>query len=186
MNPQTNSTMALQQEIVVRAATPADAAALATLGRDAFAAVHQSALPQEELHGFLADCWNQDLLATMIANPEVQLLVAEIGEQLAGLACLNPTKAPIYLRRVRPIELCRVYLQREWIGQGVGSQLMTYALRQAADKRYGVCWLRVWQGNKSAINFYKRWRFAIVAADKYAIGNTSVPLWLMVHSLSKG
>ncbi len=185
MNMQNKNMVALQHEITVRAAAASDAATLVAIGQDGFTAVHQSAAPQDKLRGFLADSWNETVLAEMIANPDIQLMVAEVGSELVGLVCLNPTQAPSYLRNVRPVELYSVYVQHEWSGQGVGSQLMRHSLRQAAALGYGVCWLRVWQGNKSAIHFYQRWGFAIVAADAYAIGDTTVPLWLMVHSLSQ-
>jgi predicted N-acetyltransferase YhbS len=70
------------------------------------------------------------------------------------------------------------------VGFGVGSALMVQALRQAAMQSFDICWLRVWQGNKSAIQFYRRWGFTTISADYYAVGSTLVPVWVMIHTLT--
>ena len=172
------------EPLTLRAATAADAAELATVGGKGFAAIHQSAVPEEDMQEALAMSWNEKQLAGMIENPEIQFLVAEIEQRIVGVICLNPTYRPGYLRRASQVELCQFYVHRDWIGYGVGSSLITLALRQAALTGYGICWLRVWQGNKSAINFYRRWGFTTIAADYYSVGDTVLPVWVMIHPLA--
>jgi GNAT superfamily N-acetyltransferase len=170
--------------LTIRSAVAADAVALAAVGGKGFAAVHQIALSHEEMQGALLSSWSEKSLAEWIANPEIQILVAQVEQQIVGLAALNPTYRPSFLRRPTPVELCRFYVHLDWIGCGVGSKLMTQALHQAALTSYGLCWLRVWQGNKSAIQFYRRWGFTTISADDYAVGTTLLPVWVMVHPLS--
>jgi ribosomal protein S18 acetylase RimI-like enzyme len=163
---------------------PADAAALATMGSKGFAATHQDAIPEAEMQGLLASAWSEKQIMELIANPEIQIVVAEIEQSVVGMACLNPTYQLSYLRQPAPVELTRLYLHPDWVGYGVGSKLMTHSLRQAAMTGYGICWLRVWQGNKAAIHFYRRWGFTTISADYYAVGNELVPVWVMIHPLS--
>jgi GNAT superfamily N-acetyltransferase len=172
------------ETLTIRAAVAADAATLAKIGGKGFAAAHQDAVSPEEMQGALASTWSENDLSEWIANPEIQVMVAEVEQGIIGLACLNPTFRLSYLHRPTPVELCRFYLHLDWIGFGVGSTLMTQALRKAALTGYGICWLRVWQGNKAAIQFYRRWGFTTIAADYYTIGDNLVPVWVMLHTLS--
>lgn len=172
------------EALTIRKAVAADAAALAAIGSKGFAAVHQMAVSHEEMNGALSSAWSESSLAELIATADIQTLVAETEKQIVGLVSLNPTYRPSYLRRPTPIELGRFYLHLDWIGCGVGSHLMTQALRQAAAAGYGLCWLRVWQGNKSAIHFYRRWGFTTISADFHALGNTMLPMWVMIHTLA--
>jgi GNAT superfamily N-acetyltransferase len=112
-------------------------------------------------------------------------LVAELDRQIVGLVSLNPTLRPSYLRRAAAIELGRFYLHPDWVGYDIGSKLMAQALRQAAQTGYAICWLRVWQGNKSAIDFYRRWGFTTISADYYAEGSTLVPVWVMINTIQE-
>lgn len=170
--------------LTIRTAEPADAASLATIGGKGFAAVHQLAVSHEEINGALATAWGERQMAELIANPAIQTIVAEVEGQIVGLASLNPTHCPSYLRRANPVELGRFYLHLDWIGCGVGSKLMAQALERAAAAGYGLCWLRVWQGNQTALSFYRRWGFTTISADYYPIGSTLIPVWVMIHSLS--
>jgi diamine N-acetyltransferase len=172
------------EPLTLRAAMPADAAALATMGSKGFATTHQAAIPKAEMQGVLASAWSEKQITELIANPEIQIVVAEIEQSVVGMACLNPTYRPSYLRRPTPVELTRFYLHPDWVGCGVGSKLMTYSLRQAAMTGYSLCWLRVWQGNTAAIHFYRRWGFTTIAAESYTVGNMLVPVWVMIHPLS--
>jgi GNAT superfamily N-acetyltransferase len=124
-------------------------------------------------------------LSALIANPDVQVLVAEVEQEIVGLSCLNPTDRPGYLHHSTPIELCRFYLHLDWIGCGIGSKLMAETLRRAAVTGYDICWLRVWQVNKGAINFYRQWGFTTISADDYATDNTMLPVWVMIHAFSQ-
>jgi GNAT superfamily N-acetyltransferase len=183
--PWSVSTRTLTGEtLIIRSAMASDAAALAAIGCKGFAATHRNAVPENEMRAVLASTWSEKELADLIANHEVQTMVAEVDQQIVGLACLNPTYRPTYLRRPKPVELGRFYLHLEWMGFGVGSALMVQALRQAAMQSFDICWLRVWQGNKSAIQFYRRWGFTTISADYYAVGSTLVPVWVMIHTLT--
>jgi diamine N-acetyltransferase len=171
------------QPLTLRAAVMEDAATLAAIGRQGFAAAHEVAMPHDALHSVLASTWDEQQMRELLATPEIQLLVAEIDMQVVGFACLNPSDRPTYLRHSAAVELCHVYLHPDWIGHGVGSKLIEQSLQRAAATGYEICWLRVWQGNKIAIDFSRRWGFAIISADTYAIGDATVPVWIMIHSL---
>jgi GNAT superfamily N-acetyltransferase len=173
-----------REPLIIRSANPADAAALAQIGAKGFAAAHQIAVPPEEMNKAVASAWSEKHLAEWITNPEIQVMVAEVEQQIIGMVALNPTDRPSYLRRSAPVELCRYYLHLDWVGCGVGAKLMTSVLRHAHLTGYGICWLRVWQGNKTAIQFYRRWGFTTISADDYAVGNTTVPVWVMIHPIA--
>jgi GNAT superfamily N-acetyltransferase len=172
------------RSVTVRSALPADAASLAAIGAAGFTTAHGAAIPHGVLQGFLTDTFSEKQLAGTIANPEIQLFVAEVEQTVVGVVALNPSYRPDYLRQPAVVELSRFYLHLDWIGYGIGSALIAHALQQAARTGYRIVWLRVWQGNKTAIQFYQRWGFKTIASDSYAVGDTLIPVWVMIHSLT--
>ena len=65
------------------------------------------------------------------------------------------------------------------LGKGVGSALMQKAIDVARERNKEILWLGVFQANKTAIDFYKRWGFEIFGEQNFLLGNDLQKDWLM-------
>lgn len=156
---------------LLRDALPADAAALAQLGREAFTAKFGHLYDPADLSAFLDETHCEATVARGIADPQVLYRVAEQDGALVAwcrldLACGWPDHA----RGHRVVELKQLYTAPGLTGSGLGSALMDWAIEAARDQSADEMQLSVWSGNLGAQRFYARYGFARVADIHFMVG----------------
>jgi ribosomal protein S18 acetylase RimI-like enzyme len=70
----------------------------------------------------------------------------------------------------RRAELHRIYVSSEWQGRGVAQSLMQNALDTAASAGSDLLWLGVWEHNRKAIAFYRKFGFEILGDQPFMLG----------------
>lgn len=155
-----------------RAATPADAEALAELGRTSFIDAFGHLYSIEDLNSFLESTYTPEIAAADIANPMRLFRIAESGGQMLGYCKLGFDKSLDYDagdRRV--VELKQLYLRGRQTGSGIGGALMDWAVSEARARNADEVVLSVWSENHGAQRFYKRHGFEKVGDTIFMVGN---------------
>ncbi|MHC4120065.1 MAG: GNAT family N-acetyltransferase [Planctomycetota bacterium] len=173
------------KNLLIRPAEADDARVLADLGARTFSDSYSCTLSAEDLDDYVNRAFSREQMLEDIANPEVLLFLANASDTICAYAKLQPTPARKCVRGVKPIELLRLYALDGWKGRGIGTALLDVALGAAREKGYETCWLKVWDQNTRAIEFYANKRFAIVGDEPYPVGNDSRNVVLMARSLEK-
>jgi len=149
--------------LILRAATRADARAIAEIHVAAWRAAYRDLMPQGYLESLSIDerarMWDKT-----IAQPgPAHLALAELDGALAGFCLYGPTRdraatdvAEIYAVNVHPAR---------W-RQGAGRLLCAHALREAAVREHIAMTLWVITGNGRARRFYQRLGFATDGAAR--------------------
>ena len=157
--------------VLVRAATAADAAALAQVHVESWRAAYRGLVPQPHLDAL---SWEdrRDRWQALLAQPAAatQTWVAVAAQQVIGFASLGPGRDPDASAEVA--ELFAVYVRPDrWRG-GVGSQLLRRAVA-ALPQQFRRVDVWVLEGNGAARDFYARCGFvADGAAKQIEIGGT--------------
>ncbi|MFT4056018.1 MAG: GNAT family N-acetyltransferase [Novosphingobium sp.] len=155
----------------LRAATSADAAALARLGTDSFVAKFGHLYTPDDLANFLAGSHSEAKVAREIADPAMRVMLAERDGYLLGYCKLVMTCGwPEHARVENVIELKQLYTAPEATGQGIGAALMDWALAEAAAFGAGEVQLSVYSDNPGAQKFYARYGFGKVADIHFMVG----------------
>ena len=161
----------IQAEINIRHATLADNVLLAEIGartfRDTFAADNTP----ENMRAYLAASFSPAKQAAELADRDSLFLIAEIERVAVGYARLREGKPPACIAGQHPIEIARIYADKEWIGRGVGARLMQVCLAEAEKRNCDPIWLDVWERNLRAIAFYRRWGFEPVGTQIFQLGD---------------
>ena len=157
--------------MILRPALPADAPALAALGRDSFIAKFGAMYRPEDLAAFLAEQHAPQIVAAQLADPAYRVMLAErdgalVGYCKLGLSCGWPEHA----RGSHAIELKQLYTAPGATGGGIGSALMDWALAEARALGADEIQLSVWSGNTDAQRFYHRYGIARVADTHFWVG----------------
>ena len=157
--------------LTLRPALPADAPALAALGRDSFIAKFGALYRPEDLAAFVAEQHTTGIVATQLADPVYRVTFAQRDGALVGycklvLACGWPEHA----RGTRAIELKQLYTAPGATGGGIGSALMDGLLAQARAEGADEIQLSVFSENTDAQRFYHRYGFAKVADIHFMVG----------------
>jgi ribosomal protein S18 acetylase RimI-like enzyme len=162
--------MAADYPILIRRATPRDAAAIAALSRLVMVAtfVDEFKIPYDpaELEAFLDKSHGEASVRARIADPAVEVWLAEADGVLAGYASAGPMSLPHPAAEPGDRELYRLYVRHNFHGGGVGRALM-----DAIGQR--VQWLGVWSGNLRAQRFYARYGFEKAGEYDYPVGSVT-------------
>jgi ribosomal protein S18 acetylase RimI-like enzyme len=162
--------MARDVNLVIRSALPADATRLAELAartfRDTFAA--DNAAEDMALHHALSYGLVQQ--SRELADPDVSTLLADAEGRSVGYAQLRRGPVPPCVKGEAPIELWRLYVERDWHGQGVAQSLMHHVELEARRAGAGTLWLGVWEHNERAKAFYGKSGFVDVGSHVFMVG----------------
>lgn len=84
---------------------------------------------------------------------------AEPEAKLAGFLKLNIDDAQTDLLDPDALEVEKIYILKEFLSQGLGKQMISFAINRAQQHNKKYLWLGVWENNFSALNFYKKMGF---------------------------
>jgi ribosomal protein S18 acetylase RimI-like enzyme len=155
---------------LIRHASSADNILLAELGAQTFAESFAADNTPENMSAYLADSFSPEKQARELTDPDSRFLIIELDRTAVGYVQLSFGHAPAAVLGRKPMEIVRIYARKEWIGRGVGTQLMKAALRQAERAGCDVVWLGVWERNSRAIAFYRKWGFEQVGTQTFQLG----------------
>ncbi len=138
----------------IRPAEERDADLLADLGARSFSDAYSCTLSAEDLEDYLRKAFSREQMLEDITDPGVLLFLGFISNTLCAYIKLQPTPARQCTAGTNPIELLRLYVLAGWKDRGMGTALLDVGLKAARDKAYKSCWLKVWDENTKAIDFY--------------------------------
>jgi GNAT superfamily N-acetyltransferase len=157
-------------DFVIRRATFADAALLAELGartfRDAFAADNRP----EDMEAYVASHYSPELQERELKETSHCFLLAEAEGAPAGYALLKQSAPERGVVGSRPLQVSRLYVDKPFLGAGVGAALMRRCIDEARARGHDVLWLGVWERNFRARAFYARWGFVEVGEVDFLLG----------------
>lgn len=142
--------------ITLRTGTADDALCIGVLGLQVFLDTYATAgiratLAREALHSL-----SPEAVATALALPGATFLVAETAGHMIGFAQLRARTPHALVPEAAASELERLYVQRSFLGQGVGARLLAHAEAVARADSSPALWLTAWVGNVRALRFYAR------------------------------
>ena len=160
--------------MILRPALPADAPALADLGRASFCAAYEHLYRPEDLAAFLTAAYDPARVADEIADPLVthQLAADPATGALIGYCKMRePSDYADHSDAANPIALCQLYTAPGRTGEGIGAALMDWALAFSRERAADAVQLSVWAENHGAQKFYARYGFAKIADIDFWVGN---------------
>lgn len=159
--------------MILRPAVPADAEALAALGRNSFCAAFEHLYRPEDLAQFLAETYAPEKVAAEIADPAITHRLAQDGEHepLTGFIKLRaPSPYADHSDATRPIAIGQLYTDPARTGAGIGAMLMDWAMDHARKGGHDAVQLSVWSENTRAQAFYRRYGFSKIADIHFLVG----------------
>ena len=160
--------------IQIRRALLADAALISALGAKTFFDTFTGTCTAEDMESFISTNYNQALVARELLDENDFYYVASVDNTIAGYLRLKEDLSEVaFISRHRALELKRLYVLQEFHSKKIGAALMNFALDFAAQRKYEIIWLGVWEHNERAKSFYKRFGFADTGErHPFPIGNT--------------
>ncbi|WP_221391789.1 GNAT family N-acetyltransferase [Dyadobacter sp. NIV53] len=167
----------------IRKATVADAQNIARFSRKSFHDSFADQNTKENMDKFMT-VFSEDALAAEVKSPENIFYIALDNNTIAGYIKLLPVQNPLEDIAQKTVEICRIYVDKERIGQGIGNILMKKGLEAAVDLGAKTIWLGVWEHNSNALSFYKKWGFERFSEHIFMLGDDRQTDWLLKKELS--
>ena len=152
-----------------RDAGPADAHALAAMGRRCFVETFGAHFPAEDMALHLERKFGADALATEYLDPALTIRIAEQDEAAVAYLKLGPMDLPVP-HEPGALQVMQVYVLAPWQGVGVAAALMDWAAETARTQGAPALYLCVWEKGDRAIAFYRKQGFETVAETPYRLG----------------
>ncbi len=175
----------LSDQTTIRQATLLDAEVLTDLSYatfwDAFSD-HPKNAP-DDLADYMGKAFNIGQIASELADENSLFFIAELDGKPAGYAKVIRGTTEDGITAKHPIELSRLYSHQEFLGKGVGRDLMTACLDYAKTHEHDVMWLGVWEYNPRAQAFYTKNGFREVGKHTFQLGSDPQTDLLMQRSI---
>jgi diamine N-acetyltransferase len=169
--------------VTIRAATAADAAALADLARRTFYDTFAATNDPSDMSIYLAQAYGIDQQTREINDRDMTTLIVEEAGEAIAFAQLRSDHVPECVTGPAPIELWRFYIDRGWHGRGIAQALMDRAKMVARDRGAKTLWLGVWERNDRARAFYKKCGFTDAGQHIFLFGTDPQTDLVMVTAL---
>ena len=160
-------------------------ALLSELGRKTFYDAFAEQNTPEDLALYLESSFSEEKQTEELKNPNVIFLIAENDGIPIGFVKLNTYNTIERITSTQPIEIERIYAVKEYIGKGVGAELMKRSIQEAKERGFDCLWLGVWEKNPRAIKFYEKWGFKKVSTHTFLLGNDLQNDFIMELSLTE-
>src|ERR1043165_7050326 len=170
--------------LTIRRGTLEDAELLSELGARTFSETFAGDNTPEDLAAYMATSFNVAQQTAELEDPASTFLIAEVDGRVAGYAKLHDGAPEQGIEGAKPIELVGLYVSREWLGRGIGEQLMRACLDEARRAGHETIWLGVWERNARAQAFYRKWNFRPVGEHEFRLGADLQRDILMERALS--
>jgi ribosomal protein S18 acetylase RimI-like enzyme len=162
--------------MLIRRATPADAATLHELAAATFPLASPPDTRPEDNEAFIAAHLSEARFVGYLGDPARILFLALLDGAPVGYAMLvtgepYDPEAALAVRRRPTVELSKIYVRPEQHRSGVAVALMTACLAAAADAGARSVWLGVNQRNERANRFYEKQGFRVVGTKHFLVGS---------------
>jgi len=165
--------------MLIRVATPADAATLAAISLKTFVDTFAPHNTAADMGSYTSGAFSEETQRRELETEGVVTLLGEEDGDTIAYAQVRHTPGSPH----GDVELARFYVDQPHHGRGVAQTLMD-AVEQHAIALGGTrLWLGVWEHNLRAIAFYRKRGFVQCGAHPFILGTDVQTDWLMNRTL---
>ena len=165
--------------MLIRVATPADAATLAAISLKTFVDTFAPHNTAADMDSYTSVAFGEETQRRELETEGVVTLLGEEDGDAIAYAQVRHTPGSPH----GDVELARFYVDRPHHGRGIAQTLMD-AVEQHAIALGGTrLWLGVWEHNLRAVAFYRKRGFVQCGAHPFILGTDVQTDWLMNRTL---
>lgn len=163
----------------IRLADVSDWEILQQLGRQTFAETYADHNTPENLAKYLKEGFSEAKIKAELSNPSSMFYYILYGEKAIAYLKINFAEAQTELNDPSSLEIERIYVCKDYKGNGLGTELLKQAIIIGNQKHLKYVWLGVWEKNPKAIQFYQKHGFTKFGEHIFTVGDDDQKDWLM-------
>jgi len=159
-------------DLQIRRAEPNDAVTIALLGRITFAETFGYLYQEhrDDLRVYLDGTFAVAKIRRSLEQPQNAYWLGSIaGLPVSYVKVKYPSATPLF-DQSEIMQLQKIYVLQEFLGQGIGKLLLQAVLTHAGSLQVTTIWLDVLKENTRAVRFYEQQGFTVAGDDTYTIG----------------
>ena len=125
---------------------------------------------EEDMQKYLDENLSLERLKSELENPDSEFYFIENKNKNLGYLKLNFGNAQTENFKKNYLEIERIYILKDFLGQKIGKILLNKAIEIGREKNLEYVWLGVWEENHRAIKFYKKNGFEIFGKHDFVLG----------------
>jgi ribosomal protein S18 acetylase RimI-like enzyme len=145
-------------------------AILRQLAIDTFQDTFGSMNSPENMAQYVEKDLSEEKLCSELLNPASRTYFVLLDQVPIGYLKINVGAAQTESVPAGGLEIQRIYVQKEYLGSGIGRRLLEFAIETAQAEDYSFVWLAVWEKNLRAIRFYEKNGFEIFGSHIFQLG----------------
>lgn len=122
------------------------------------------------MDAYLEQSFAIEKMRAELADSDSMFYFLYVGKELAGYLKLNEDGVQTDIHDPQSLEIERIYLAKEFQGQGLGQVLMDKAISMGNDLGKSYLWLGVWEKNRRGIQFYEKHGFYVFGRHPFYMG----------------
>ena len=143
---------------------------LLELGKTTFAQTFAADNTPENMAAYMNRAFTHEKLKSELENPNSEFYLVRIDEEAIGYLKVNTANAQTEPQPYDTLEIERVYVLKDFYGQGIGLKLLEKAIAIAREKHLKSIWLGVWERNHRALRFYEKNGFQVFDKHVFKMG----------------
>ena len=144
---------------------------LQKISRQTFLDTFASANDATNMQTYLDNAYGRDTLTKELKNPNSFFFFAEGNQQVLGYLKVNINQAQTEEQGQTALEIERIYVNKAFKQQGIGTKLFQKALDLAQQHQKSKIWLGVWENNTAALKFYHKLGFEQIGDHVFQLGD---------------
>lgn len=125
---------------------------------------------KEDISYYIRNNLSLRKLRSELESKNSAFFFAETQKGLSGYLKINWGKSQTEIGAKEGLEIERIYVLKEFQGQGLGQQLFERAMEVARNNHKKYIWLGVWEKNSKAIQFYEKNGFKPFGTHVFTLG----------------
>jgi ribosomal protein S18 acetylase RimI-like enzyme len=165
--------------MIIRVATPADAATLAALSLKTFVDTFAPHNTAADMESYTSIAFGEEKQRRELETEGVVTLLGEEDGDAIAYAQIRQTPGAPH----GDVEIARFYVDQPHHGRGIAAMLMDAVETHAHALGGARLWLGVWEHNVRAIAFYRKRGFVQCGAQPFLLGTDLQTDWVMSRPL---
>jgi diamine N-acetyltransferase len=143
---------------------------LTEISRSTFTETFSEVNSPDNMQMYLDDCMSREKLTEEMNLPNTEFYFAVTDHNIVGYLKINTGNAQIEFKDKNTLEIERVYVLKDYLGNGIGQALFDFAVHKAHDRHAEFLWLGVWENNLRAIRFYQKNGMTVFGKHTFRLG----------------
>lgn len=169
---------------VIRKVTIDDLKQLEEIGQKTFIETYASFNSEENMKNYIVSNFSTEQLKVQLSDGGCEFYFVELSSSVIGYIKINFGPSQTDIKDEKALEIERIYVLKEFQGNGIGKLFYDKALEIAKQKRLDYIWLGVWDKNLKAIKFYEKNGFMKFDEHTFMLGEDKQTDFIMKLQLN--